>query len=94
MALGCLGELEEMFPEAGRPSCSKLYQQAVDSARTFYNDHHVYPYTYQGSYYYRQGMYKEAFSSWANAGNVIRLLVLIIANVYIRYFFNCVLYKV
>lgn len=36
-------------------------------------NHHVYPYTYQGGYFYRQKQYKEAFSSWANAGDVIRL---------------------
>lgn len=33
----------------------------------------MYPYTYQGNYYNRLLKYREAFASWANAGDVIRL---------------------
>ncbi|KAJ6646258.1 Menin [Pseudolycoriella hygida] len=73
MGLGALGELEEVSPTADRPSCEQLYEQSVKASRTHYKNHHVYPYTYQGGYYYRQNMYKEAFSAWANAGDVIRL---------------------
>lgn len=73
MGLGCLGELEEVAPTPGRPSSEKLYAQSVRAARLYYRNHHVYPYTYQGVYYYRQNQYKDAFSSWANAGDVIRL---------------------
>lgn len=73
MSLGCLGELEEVAATAQRPSCADLYRAAVEAAQNNYKNHHVYPYTYQGGYYYRQQQYKEAFASWANAGDVIRL---------------------
>lgn len=73
MSLGCLGELEEVAATSQRPSCADLYRAAVEAAQNNYKNHHVYPYTYQGGYYYRQQQYKEAFASWANAGDVIRL---------------------
>ncbi|XP_053675934.1 menin [Anopheles nili] len=73
MALGCLGELEEVEPTAGRKSCEELYNESVRSAQSFYRNHHVYPYTYQGGYYYRKNMYRDAFASWADSSDVIRL---------------------
>ncbi|CAB3368480.1 Hypothetical predicted protein [Cloeon dipterum] len=73
MALGNLGDLEELFPTPGRASCASLFKEAITSARSYYKNHHVYPYTYQGGYYYRHNMYKEAFESWANAADVIQL---------------------
>uniref|UniRef100_A0A182K7E1 Menin n=1 Tax=Anopheles christyi TaxID=43041 RepID=A0A182K7E1_9DIPT len=73
MALGCLGELEEVEPTAGRKCCEELYNESVRSAQTYYRNHHVYPYTYQGGYYYRKNMYREAFASWADSSDVIRL---------------------
>ncbi|KAK9870331.1 hypothetical protein WA026_006416 [Henosepilachna vigintioctopunctata] len=73
MALGNLGDLEEIAPKEGRIQCNTLFKEAIQSARTFYNNQHVYPYTYQGGYFYRHKMYKEAFESWANASDVIRL---------------------
>lgn len=56
-----------------RIPCSTLFEEAIYSARTYYSNQHVYPYTYQGGYFYRNKMYKEAFESWANASDVIRL---------------------
>lgn len=73
MGLGCLGELEEVSPTEGRPNCEVLYGESVKASKNYYRNHHVYPYTYQGGYYYRQNMYKEALGAWANAGDVIRL---------------------
>ncbi|XP_053697759.1 menin [Sabethes cyaneus] len=73
MALGCLGELEEVSPTNGRKSCEELYTESVRSAQTYYKNHHVYPYTYQGGFYYRRNMYREAFASWADSSDVIRL---------------------
>ncbi|EFA02211.1 menin [Tribolium castaneum] len=73
MAIGNLGDLEEIAPKGGRTPCSVLFEEAISSARTYYNNQHVYPYTYQGGYFYRNKMYKEAFESWANASDVIRL---------------------
>ncbi|XP_017784683.1 PREDICTED: menin [Nicrophorus vespilloides] len=73
MAIGNLGDLEEISATPGRVPCNTLFQEAIVSARTFYNNQHVYPYTYQGGYFYRNKKYKEAFESWANASDVIRL---------------------
>lgn len=73
MALGCLGELEEVSPTAGRRNCEDLYNESVRSAQIYYKNHHVYPYTYQGGFYYRRNKYREAFASWADSSDVIRL---------------------
>lgn len=59
-----------------RPDSAALYAQAIRSSRTHYEDRHVYPYTFQGGYYHRHKMYKEAFQAWACAGDVIRQSVL------------------
>uniref|UniRef100_A0A1L8DCS9 Menin n=2 Tax=Nyssomyia neivai TaxID=330878 RepID=A0A1L8DCS9_9DIPT len=75
MGLGSLGELEEMCQTDKRPASEALYEESVRSARTYYKNYHVYPYTYQGGYYYRKNLYKNAFASWANAGDVIRLYI-------------------
>ncbi|GBP80068.1 Menin [Eumeta japonica] len=55
-----------------RPDSAVLYAQAIRASRTHYGDRHVYPYTFQGGYYHRHKMYKEAFHAWACAGDVIR----------------------
>lgn len=55
-----------------RPDSAALYAQAIRSSRSHYEDRHVYPYTFQGGYYHRHKMYKEAFHAWACAGDVIR----------------------
>ncbi|KAJ8673357.1 hypothetical protein QAD02_004619 [Eretmocerus hayati] len=72
MALGNLGELEEVSPTPGRPSAINLFQDAVRSARKYYNDAHVYPYTYQGGYLYRHALYPNALASWADAADALR----------------------
>jgi len=80
MALGNLGELEEVsqFDDGKiRPNSSELYLEAIECARKKYANRHVYPYTFQGGYFFRKKKYKEAFSSWADAGDVIRALVLL-----------------
>lgn len=61
-----------------RPDSATLYTQAIRSSRVHYEDRHVYPYTFQGGYYHRHKMYKEAFHAWACAGDVIRQLVILI----------------
>lgn len=73
MAIGNLGDLEEISAKEGKVPCEKLFHESIMSARTYYNNQHVYPYTYQGGYFYRNKMYEEAFQSWADAGDVIRL---------------------
>jgi menin len=73
MGIGTLGELEESHPSTDRPSCEQLYEEAIQSAITHYKNHHVYPYSYKGSYYYRRENFRDAFRCWADAGDVIRL---------------------
>ncbi|CAB0008137.1 unnamed protein product [Nesidiocoris tenuis] len=71
LALGNLAELEEIRA-MGRVSCESLLKQGVLSAKRYYNNMHVYPYTYQAGYYYRIARYKEAITAWANATDVIK----------------------
>lgn len=75
MALGNLGDLEEISPTQGRPLPLAIFQEAISSAVKYYNNHHVYPYTYMGGYMYRKQCYKEAIKCWAEASNVIRKYV-------------------
>jgi len=72
MALGNLADLEELNPTPGRQHCNHIFNEAIEVARRFYGNCHVYPYTYQGGYFYRNRLYKEALESWANAADVIR----------------------
>ncbi|KYN04868.1 Menin [Cyphomyrmex costatus] len=72
MALGNLAELEEAAPTPGRPPPIDLFQEAVRSARKYYGNAHVYPYTYQGGYLYRHELHVNAFASWADAADVLR----------------------
>lgn len=72
MGIGSLGELEEFNPSNGRTSCEQLYEEAIQSAVTNYKNHHVYPYSYKGSYYNRRENFRDAFRCWADAGDVIR----------------------
>lgn len=68
---GNLGDLEELNATPGRPPCTALFEEAISAARIYYSDMFVYPYTYQGGYFYRHNMIKDAFASWANASQVI-----------------------
>lgn len=72
MALGNLGDLEEISPSPGRPPPIELFRESILAAQSFYNNMHVYPYTYLGGYLYRNGRYKGALEAWANAADVIR----------------------
>ncbi|XP_077530387.1 menin 1 isoform X1 [Haemaphysalis longicornis] len=72
MALGNLGELEGLFPTPGRPPPQDLFAEAVHASRTYYHNHHVYPYTYLGGFLFRSGRLKEALRAWADAADVIR----------------------
>ncbi|XP_013401358.1 menin [Lingula anatina] len=72
MALGNLGDLEEIQPTSGRPTPIELFKEAIDTARTYYDNHHVYPYTYMAAYMYRKKHYKEALKYWADAASVIK----------------------
>ena len=72
MALGNLGDLEEINPVAGHPIPEHFYQEGINTARKVYNNQHVYPYTYLGAHHYRHKRYALAIHSWAQASEVIR----------------------
>ncbi|XP_014212070.1 menin [Copidosoma floridanum] len=72
MGLGNLGELEEAAPTPGRCPAIHLFQEAVQSARKYYDNSHVYPYTYLGGYLYRHGLHVNALASWADAADALR----------------------
>lgn len=61
----------KVCPTSGRPPCSRLFREAVKAARQLYGNQHVYPYTYQGGYFYRRRLYGKALASWAAAADVI-----------------------
>lgn len=67
-----MGELEEVSPTKNRPTCEEIYKEAIKSGQIYYKNHHVYPYTFLGGYYYRLNKYKETLASWANVGDVMR----------------------
>ncbi|TDG46450.1 hypothetical protein AWZ03_007106 [Drosophila navojoa] len=73
MALGLLGELEEINRTHRSITCEQLFREAIESSRNYYHNHHVYPHIFQGNYYNRLLKYREAFAAWANAADVIRL---------------------
>ena len=76
MALGNLADLEEIAPSKGRPNCAEIYAEAISVNQKMYEDHHVYPYTYNAGFRYRQGDYKEAIRSWAEAASVVKRLII------------------
>lgn len=71
MALGNLGDLEDVLG-CNRKRPTELFFEAIESAKKYYNDYHVYPYTYFAGYYFRSGIFKEAIKFWANAAKIIR----------------------
>ncbi|XP_063591163.1 menin-like [Penaeus indicus] len=72
MAIDNLGDLEEMMPSKGRAAATKMYEEAITSAVRYYDNQHVYPYTYLGGYCYRNKLYKQALKYWAKAASVIK----------------------
>lgn len=66
-----MGNLEDLNATLGRESCAVLFKEAISTSQMFYNDLFVYPYLYQGGYFYKHNMIKKAFASWANGSQVI-----------------------
>ncbi len=73
MALGNLADLEEICPSVGRPSCARLFAEAIEASQKVYANHHVYPYTYQAGFFYRDRQLKKALESWAGAADAIKM---------------------
>ncbi|CAG2112544.1 unnamed protein product [Medioppia subpectinata] len=73
MAIGNLGDLEDICPSlTPRKSPIELFYEAIAVAKKSYADHHVYPYTYLAGYLYRNGRFKEALKTWADAAQVVK----------------------
>ncbi|WAR19174.1 MEN1-like protein [Mya arenaria] len=72
MALGNLADLEEICETPGRPPPVSLFNEGVESAVHFYDNQHIYPYTYLAGHLYRMGKYREALESWAKASDVVK----------------------
>ena len=64
--------LVEISPNPEYPSPVELFQEAIEVARTHYNNQHVYPYTYLGGYMYRHKRFPQAIHAWAQAAAVIK----------------------
>ncbi|UXI17374.1 signal peptide peptidase-like 2B-like [Sarcoptes scabiei] len=72
MALGNLGDLEDICVDVvSRKHPIELFDEAIKSARKYYNDYHVYPYTYIGGYFFRNCRFKDALKSWADAAQIV-----------------------
>lgn len=72
MALGNLGDLEEISPTPGRPPPVDIFEEAIQSSKVHYDNQHVYPYTYLGGYHNRNHNYKQALKAWAEATNAVK----------------------
>ncbi|CAE1155251.1 MEN1 [Acanthosepion pharaonis] len=72
MALGNLGDLEEMSRSPGQPPPLALFQEGIDADKKYYDNQHVYPYTYMGAFLFRNGQYKKALNFWSNASAVMK----------------------
>ena len=71
MSIGNIGDLEEIKATPHRVAPLKLFHKAIESSKKYYNNMHVYPYTYLGGYFYRCQQFKEALKAWTEASQVV-----------------------
>lgn len=72
MAMGTLADLEDQEPMTGKESPLSIHLKAVESAKKYYNNEHIYPYMYLAGYHYRHREVREALGSWAEAASVMQ----------------------
>lgn len=72
MAMGTLADLEDQEPMTGKESPLSIHLKAVESAKKYYNNEHIYPYMYLAGYHYRHRDVREALGSWAEAASVMQ----------------------
>uniref|UniRef100_A0A8C1SJX1 Menin n=1 Tax=Cyprinus carpio TaxID=7962 RepID=A0A8C1SJX1_CYPCA len=70
MAMGTLADLEDQEPMTGKESPLSIHLKAVDSAKKYYNNEHIYPFMYLAGYHYRHRNVREALGAWAEAASV------------------------
>ncbi|KAI5104161.1 menin [Silurus meridionalis] len=71
MAMGTLADLEDQEPICKGDPLS-IHLKAVESAKTYYNNEHIYPFMYLAGYHYRHRNVREALGAWAEAATVIQ----------------------
>lgn len=71
MALCVLADVQEHYPTTGRPDVDDIYHFAIDCARSFYDDNHVYPYSEYGCFLHRKKNYEQALFRWQQAAGVL-----------------------
>ncbi|GAA6100856.1 menin [Tachysurus ichikawai] len=71
MAMGTLADLEDQEP-VGKGDPLTIHLKAVDSAKKYYNNEHIYPFMYLAGYHYRHRNVQEALRAWAEAATVIQ----------------------
>ncbi|KAJ8008115.1 hypothetical protein DPEC_G00101410 [Dallia pectoralis] len=72
MAMGTLADLEDQEPIPGKESPYTILLKAVNSAKKYYNNEHIYPFMYLAGYHYRHREVREALGSWAEAAQVMQ----------------------
>ncbi|KAL0970419.1 hypothetical protein UPYG_G00241710 [Umbra pygmaea] len=72
MAMGTLADLEDQEPIPGRENPYNIHLKAVNSAKKYYNNEHIYPFMYLAGYHYRHREVREALGSWAEAAQVMQ----------------------
>uniref|UniRef100_A0A8C2EYR0 Menin n=1 Tax=Cyprinus carpio TaxID=7962 RepID=A0A8C2EYR0_CYPCA len=70
MAMGTLADLEDQEPMTGKESPLSIHLKAVESAKKYYNNEHIYPFMYLAGYHYRHRNVREALGAWAEAASV------------------------
>nr|XP_046175270.1 menin-like [Oncorhynchus gorbuscha]XP_046175271.1 menin-like [Oncorhynchus gorbuscha] len=72
MAMGTLADLEDQEPIPGKESPHAIHFKAVNSAKKYYNNEHIYPFMYLAGYHYRHREVREALGAWAEAAQVMQ----------------------
>ncbi|XP_035608835.1 menin-like [Oncorhynchus keta] len=72
MAMGTLADLEDQEPIPGKESPYAIHLKAVNSAKKYYNNEHIYPFMYLAGYHYRHREVREALGAWAEAAQVMQ----------------------
>ncbi|KAM9501843.1 menin isoform 1-T2 [Clarias gariepinus] len=71
MAMGTLADLEDQEP-IGKGDPLSIHVKAVESAKKYYNNEHIYPFMYLAGYHYRHRNVREALGAWAEAATVVQ----------------------
>ncbi|MBN3304730.1 menin isoform X2 [Amia ocellicauda] len=72
MALGTLADLEDLEPIPGRETPLALHEKAINSAKVYYNNEHIYPFMYLAGFHYRHRNVRDALGAWAEAASVMQ----------------------